>query len=310
MVPDHTRVVVDGTVVVSGQDPVSKRNKAVAECRDCRGRVPGQVSVCECDVLEPDTSLEKCEKEEEKIPSQARVVISARGKAIIGDGPAVVMNTIENVVNVICRVLVTERDTVESDTRMAECRDIVSGHTMVIIDGKCDTAVPGQVFFTDCNTAEGDTRMAEGGEMLPGHARFVIADECDTAEPDTRLVECRECGDMVQGHMTEFGADMSDRASANVGKMSQLGPSVTKCKERVASPARDNGLEGADSNKKMTECGERVAGRGQATDVRITSLMRRLADPFLVNKTTLAAAEASFRRGKRKILYALFLYKY
>jgi hypothetical protein len=38
-------------------------------------------------------------------------------------------------------------------------------------------------------------------------------------------------------------------------------------------------------------------------EVKINSMMRRLADPFVVNEITLTAAEASFRRGKNRTLY-------
>ena len=341
MVPGLTRVDNDGTVEVSGQAPVSKRNKAEAECRDCVGRVPRQVSLYECDVAEADTSLEMFGGKGDKMPSQASVFISDQARAITDGSAAAVLNKIKIVGNVSAEAHDDEPDM--SVAKCVECGYMVQGQLSVSVSdtslekcGEKEEKMPGQsrlftsdqargiiddraavnmnmiekggnvsaeALFTECDTAEFDTRVAEEGKILPGHVRVVIDDKCDTAEPETSVAECRECRDMVRGQMTEVEGDMSNRASATVCKTARLEPIVTKCKERVASLTRDDGL--AELNKKMTEYGATVPGQGQATEVKITSLMRRLKDPFLINETTLAAAEASFRRGRNVTFYAL-----
>ena len=280
------------------------------------GKVFGQALVIESDQAEPDTSMVQCGY---MMPGHARVVI--------GDTAVVDFDITDSGGKVSGRAPVSKCDTAEPDMSVAECRE-------------CVDRVTGQVSVSECGMSEPDTSLTKHGkkgERMLGkgdQARVIIGDlaapdmnmtenggnvlgqilvtECGTAEPDTSMAGCvdmvpGQARDVADMKMTELGGEMSDRAPATVCETAELDPSVTKCKERVASPARVDGLAGADMNKNMTEYGEMVPGRARASEVKITSLMRRLADPFVVKETTLAAAEASFRRGKNIALYTLYI---
>ena len=276
------------------------------------GKVFGEALVIESDQAEPDPSVVQCG---DMVPRHARVVIG--GTAVVD------INITDSGGKVSGRALVSKCNTAEPDMSVAECRE-------------CVDRVTGQVSVSECGMAETDTSLSKCGKKevrMPGkgdQARVIIGDlaapnmnmtenggnvsgqglvtECGSAEPDTSMAGCV---DMVPGQprdvadmkMTEFGGEMSDRAPATLCETAELDPSVTKCKESMASPAIVDGLAGADMNKNVTEYGEMVPGRARASEFKITSLMRRLADPFVVKETTLAAAEASFRRGKNIALY-------
>lgn len=217
---------------------------------------------------------------------------------------------------------------IKPDASMAQCVDMVPRHAKVVTEEglsvtehrACGSKTQGQVFVSECGVSKPHTRLEKCGkeeEEMQSQCRASIDDR---AAADMNMMENARCRALATGreiaesnmslavseelmpdHGVDFKVDKCDSADTNMADGGDMVSGHTIAEHDVSVAALEPGqiseLRGDDLNKRMTEYGEMVPGRGHASEVKMTSLMRRLADPFLVNEVTLAAAEASLRQG-------------